>query len=166
MSANDDGAKASNAKGDSKVTLNPEKKKRVRRRKKKGGGEGGGGNGKGFVVFVGNLSYKTTKEDLFVLFQCTGEDPRVRLLTDRVTKKPRGCAFIEFASKRALQKALKLHHHTMDERVINVELSAGGGGTGSQRTAKIKTKNDRLTEQRKVAHAGRPAKAAKATKAT
>ena len=62
--------------------------------------------------------------------------------------KSKGCAFLEFPSKPALQQALKLHHSTIEGRQINVELTAGGGGSSERRLAKLKERNKELYEQR------------------
>lgn len=58
-------------------------------------------------------------------------------------------AFIEFQSSTALQKALKLHHTELDGKIINVEMTAGGGGTTVERKRKIEDKNERIGVQRK-----------------
>jgi len=80
----------------------------------------------------------------------------VRLLTSKpknpgqgVTPKSKGCAFLEFKSRNALQQALKLHHSIIDGRKINVELTAGGGGKSEQRLTKLKERNKELEVQRK-----------------
>ena len=43
-----------------------------------------------------------------------------------------------------MQRALRLHHTLLDNRRINVEVTAGGGGKSENRTAKIKMRNDKL----------------------
>ena len=65
----------------------------------------------------------------------------VRMLTDKKTKKPRGCAFIDLADKEAFDKAMRLHHTSLDGRQIRVELTAGGGGKSAKRKQKIVEKN-------------------------
>ena len=60
----------------------------------------------------------------------------------------RGIAFIEFPNSTLLQQALKLHHTDLDGRRINVELTAGGGGSGQVRKEKIEARQGRLGEQR------------------
>ena len=82
--------------------------------------------------------------------------PTVRLLTPKPsTKTPtktvmksKGCAFLEFKHRGALQQGLKLHHSELDGRQINVELTAGGGGKGLTRTTKLKERNKELEGQR------------------
>jgi nucleolar protein 6 len=74
----------------------------------------------------------------------------IRLLTDKVTKKPRGIAFLEFSNSSDLDLALSKHHSDFKGRRINVELTVGGGGNKSEnRKKKIKVKNDSLAEERK-----------------
>ena len=80
--------------------------------------------------------------------------PTVRLLTPKAVPngrqptKSKGCAFLEFATKTALQQALKLHQSELDGRMINVELTAGGGGKSEGRIEKLKKRNKELHEQR------------------
>ena len=50
--------------------------------------------------------------------------------------------------KSALQQALKLHQSELDGRMINVELTAGGGGKSEGRIEKLKKRNKELHEQR------------------
>ncbi|ORZ23027.1 hypothetical protein BCR42DRAFT_403814 [Absidia repens] len=121
-------------------------KKKTRRGKKKPV------DGVRYIVFVGNLSYATTKEDLEKHFASAGGIVSARLLTDKVTKKPKGFAFIEFEDSRNLNKALAFHHTSLNKRQINVELTAGGGGKSTTRAEKLKVKNERLQEERQKAH--------------
>lgn len=77
----------------------------------------------------------------------------MRLLTPKntagkQTTKSKGCAFLEFTSKQGLQQALKLHQSKLDGRTINVELTAGGGGTGEARMKKLQERNKELHGQR------------------
>jgi hypothetical protein len=58
-----------------------------------------------FVVEKGNLAFTVTKEDLkhhFKGIEGKGKVVAVRLLTERGTNKPRGCAFVEFENAEAL----------------------------------------------------------------
>ena len=78
--------------------------------------------------------------------------PQIRLLTpkttNKTTTKSKGCAFLEFSHKNALQQALKLHQSELDGRKINVELTAGGGGKSDTRLQKVKERNKGLATQR------------------
>jgi nucleolar protein 6 len=79
--------------------------------------------------------------------------PTIRLLTRTSTSgsqrsNSKGCAFLEFTHRNALQQALKLHQSTLEGRMINVELTAGGGGKGGTRLAKVRERNKALLAQR------------------
>lgn len=110
------------------------------------------GKKKRFILFMGNLSYKTTKEDILTHIKPTGVQPlSVRLQSDAKTGKPKGFAFIDLPNFQALDKILNLHHSSLSGRKINIELTAGGGGKGQNRTAKIAGKNAKLDEEREAA---------------
>ncbi|KAI0066460.1 hypothetical protein BV25DRAFT_1820410 [Artomyces pyxidatus] len=106
------------------------------------------------ILFVGNLKYTTTKEEIQKHFAECDPPPTVRLLTPKQTRpgatvaKSKGCAFLEFTAKPAVQQALKLHQSDLDGRRINVELTAGGGGKSEARITKLKTRNKELSAQR------------------
>ncbi|KDN37814.1 hypothetical protein K437DRAFT_296491 [Tilletiaria anomala UBC 951] len=145
-----------------------------------------------YIVFVGNMSYKTKSEEIAAHFAShCGEKPTVRLLTTKADPNAlanlskskqkslakgkashaaqggvsKGCAFVEFTSTAALQKALSFHHTAFAGRQINVELTAGGGGKTAQRTEKIQKKNERLDKERQKLHDKYIAPAAKEAKA-
>jgi len=59
-------------------------------------------------VFVGNLSYSTTKEELTTILAEAGTVVSVHLPTDRETQRPRGFAFVEFASEAEAARAIQL----------------------------------------------------------
>ncbi|KIJ65026.1 hypothetical protein HYDPIDRAFT_167349 [Hydnomerulius pinastri MD-312] len=115
---------------------------------------------RGFPYTVpGNLKYTTTLETIQAHFSACDPPPTVRLLTPKPsTTKPstkpviksKGCAFLEFKHRNALQQGLKLHHSQLDGRQINVELTAGGGGKGEARLNKLKERNKELYEQRRI----------------
>lgn len=57
-------------------------------------------------VFVGNLAFKTSREELRDLFARYGAVHSVRIMTDRATRRPRGFGFVEMSSgdaKRAIK---------------------------------------------------------------
>lgn len=115
---------------------------------KKKGDEGDTEKGKQipYILFVGQLSYQTTKEKLFdhvkeelgKEHKITPETVRVRLLTDPKTKKSRGMAFLETNDPDLMYACLKLHHTNIGDRRINVERSAGGRKDSDSRKAKLK----------------------------
>ncbi|KAG0258053.1 hypothetical protein BG011_003566 [Mortierella polycephala] len=119
-----------------------------------------------FIVFVGNLPYNITKEQLEKHFENCGKISSVRVQTDKVTGKGKGFAFMEFPEVEAMQKALYFNKTLIKDRPINVELTAGGGGSKSvNRKQKITQKNDALNEERRKVHERHiaPAKEAKSS---
>ncbi|KAK7059184.1 hypothetical protein VNI00_001811 [Paramarasmius palmivorus] len=108
-----------------------------------------------YILFLGNLKYSTTKESIATHFSVCEPPPSIRLLTPKSTSssktstKSKGCAFLEFANRNALQQALKLHHSKLDGRTINVELTAGGGGNSEKRISKLQERNKKLHKDRK-----------------
>jgi len=104
-----------------------------------------------FILFVGNLKYTTSLDSIKEHFAACDPPPSVRLLTPKTStmNKSKGCAFLEFTHRNALQQALKLHQSQLDGRAINVELTAGGGGKGSTRLKKVNERNKKLHEERK-----------------
>jgi len=103
-----------------------------------------------FILFVGNLKYTTSLAAITKHFSACDPPPTIRLLTPRSTAgKSKGCAFLEFTHRNALQQALKLHQSDLEGRMINVELTAGGGGKSEKRLEKVKQRNKQLLGQRK-----------------
>lgn len=101
-----------------------------------------------YIVFIGQLAFDTTKEQLFSHIQkqlrddqhnVTTDNVKIRLLTDPKTKKSRGMAFVEVHDDpELLYSCLKLHHTHLNGRRINVERSAGGGKNSETRKNKLK----------------------------
>ncbi len=91
-------------------------------------GEGAKERGVPHVVFVGQLGFKTTAEQLRAHLEEGGVTGgvQVRLLTDKKTGKSKGQAFVTLADAERQFKCLALHHTKLDSRVINVERSCGG----------------------------------------
>ncbi|KAF9152583.1 hypothetical protein BG015_005037 [Linnemannia schmuckeri] len=119
-----------------------------------------------FIVFVGNLPYNITKEQLEKHFESCGKISSVRIQTDKATGKGKGFAFMEFPEPESMQKALYFHKTLFNKRPINVELTAGGGGNKSAaRKKKIADKNEALNEERRKVHEKHiaPAKEAKSS---
>ena len=59
-------------------------------------------------LFVGNLSFQATEEDLRELFQQAGTVETVRIITDQFTGRPRGFGFVEMATKEEATKAVEM----------------------------------------------------------
>jgi nucleolar protein 6 len=104
-----------------------------------------------YTVFVGNLPYDATREEVFQHFDCHLRDMvlEVRLQHDRGTGQFRGTCFVDFKDAISLGKAFKLHHSKFMDRKINVEPTVGGGGKGENRTKKMTEKKKELEKLRK-----------------
>lgn len=59
-------------------------------------------------LYVGNVPYQATEEDLRALFSKAGEVVSVKLLTDAATGKLRGFGFVEMGSDEDTQKAITM----------------------------------------------------------
>ncbi len=59
-------------------------------------------------LFIGNLSFQATEEDLRELFQQAGTVESVRIVTDQFTGRPRGFGFVEMSTKEEAAKAIEL----------------------------------------------------------
>ena len=87
-------------------------------------------------VFVGNLSFDTSMEELQELFAQGEDGVQVSLPTDRMTGRPRGFAFVEFPTEEAASKAIeKFDGFELAGRRLRVneateDRRGGGGGYG------------------------------------
>ena len=88
-------------------------------------------------LYVGNLPYKATDEDLMALFSSVGDVASARVMRDMATGRARGFGFVEMTTDEAAQKAIeKLHQHEMDGRAIVVneaQPKPAGGSRGLRR---------------------------------
>ncbi|PKA03565.1 RNA recognition motif domain-containing protein, partial [Leptospira ellisii] len=50
-------------------------------------------------IYIGNLAYQATEDDLRKAFESFGEVTSVRIITDKLSGKSRGLAFVEMANK-------------------------------------------------------------------
>jgi cold-inducible RNA-binding protein len=91
-------------------------------------------------LFVGNLSFDVTENDLQDLFTPFGPVSEVNLMTDRATGRSRGFAFVTMATPEAAQAAIQgMAGKDMQGRALTVnearppeERSGGGGGGGGR----------------------------------
>ena len=86
-------------------------------------------------LFVGNLSFQTTQDDLSAAFAPYGTVDSVSVVTDRDTGQPRGFAFVEMSSKSEAEAAISaLNGSELNGRALNVNEARpkpqGGGGGG------------------------------------
>ncbi|KCV68882.1 hypothetical protein H696_04300 [Fonticula alba] len=71
-------------------------------------------------VFVGNVHFDTTPEELHGLFSPAGTVVRVTILCDKFTGRPKGFAYIEFESTESVERALSLTDTLLHSRKIHV----------------------------------------------
>ena len=72
-------------------------------------------------IYVGNLSFKTTQDELHAAFASYGSVERVNIVTDRDSGQPRGFAFVEMADRGAAEKAIaQLNGADLNGRSMNV----------------------------------------------
>lgn len=75
-------------------------------------------------LFVGNLAYKTTENDLHDAFSAFGTVTETNLMVDRASGRSRGFAFITMSSPEEAQKAIEgLNGSTFHERQLTVNLA-------------------------------------------
>ena len=58
-------------------------------------------------LYVGNMSYSTSEEELREAFAAHGEVSSVNIVLDRITGKSRGFGFVEMSTPEAAQEAIK-----------------------------------------------------------
>jgi cold-inducible RNA-binding protein len=87
-------------------------------------------------IFVGNLSYGVTQDDLLAAFSQYGAVERVHIVTDRDTGQARGFAFVEMTNKGEAEAAInalngaELRGRTMNVNEARPKPAGGGGGYG------------------------------------
>jgi RNA recognition motif-containing protein len=88
-------------------------------------------------LFVGNLSFNTTENDLNDAFAAFGTVTETNLMMDRTTGRPRGFGFVTMGSAEEAQKAIEgMNGKDVDGRALTVNVAkpreerSGGGGRG------------------------------------
>ncbi|HLA06839.1 MAG TPA: RNA-binding protein [Anaerolineales bacterium] len=90
-------------------------------------------------LYVGNLSYSTTEDDLRTLFFQAGTVASVALIKDRDSGQSKGFAFVEMGNQSEAQKAISMFNgFSMNDRQLMVNMARpreerGGGGFGGNR---------------------------------
>ena len=75
-------------------------------------------------LYVGNLSYTTTEDDLRSLFFQAGTDTTVALIKDRDSGRSKGFAFVEMSTQAEAQKAISMFNgHTLGDRDLRVSIA-------------------------------------------
>jgi RNA recognition motif-containing protein len=89
-------------------------------------------------LYVGNLSYSTTEEELRELFAQAGTVASVAVIKDRDTGRSKGFAFVEMGTQAEAQKAISMFSsHKLGDRALTVNMARpreerGGFGGGSR----------------------------------
>ena len=90
-------------------------------------------------IYVGNLPWTTTNEELADMFAQFGQVTKAQIVTDRDTGRSRGFGFVEMATDEGAQKAItELHESQLGGRTLTVNEArpkeargpGGGGGFG------------------------------------
>lgn len=93
-------------------------------------------------LFVGNLSYQASENDLKELFSQAGTVESVKIITDTYTGQPRGFGFVEMSTSAEAKNAVSLlNDKPLNDRNITVSEArprperggSGGGGGGGRR---------------------------------
>ena len=88
-------------------------------------------------IFVGNLSYQTTEDEIQSAFSAYGTVERVSIIRDRDSGQSRGFGFVEMPNAEEAERAIQnMNGRQMSGRALNVnearprEVRSGGGGGG------------------------------------
>ena len=89
-------------------------------------------------IYIGNMSFDTTEDQLREVFQVFGEVTSAKIIMDRDSNRPKGFAFVEMSSKSEAEAAIEgLKGKTLNERTLDVNearpRSDSGGGGGRPR---------------------------------
>jgi cold-inducible RNA-binding protein len=93
-------------------------------------------------LFVGNISFNTTENDLQDAFSAHGTVTEANLMVDRMSGRPRGFGFVTMSSPEEAEKAIQaMNGASIDGRNLTVNLArpreersgGGGGGRGPRR---------------------------------
>ena len=91
-------------------------------------------------IYVGNLPWSTTTDDLYAMFQQYGAVNRAQVVTDRETGRSRGFGFVEMPNEAEANAAIAaLNNQPMNGRPLTVNVakpregSGNGGGGGGGR---------------------------------
>jgi len=92
-------------------------------------------------IYVGNLSYDVTEEELSAEFDTYGNGETVAIPSDKISGRPKGFAFVEMASKSEAEAAITgLNGKMLKDRTIVVNESRprvdnrGGGSYGNRKS--------------------------------
>ncbi|MGH2524180.1 MAG: RNA recognition motif domain-containing protein [Anaerolineales bacterium] len=91
----------------------------------------------GVKLYVGNLAYSSTEEDLRTLFAQAGNVDAIDLIKDRDTGQPKGFAFVTMSTQSDAQKAISMFNaFSWNDRELKVNTAKPreerGGGYGNR----------------------------------
>jgi len=93
-------------------------------------------------IYIGNMSYDTTEDQLRQAFEAFGEVTSVKIITDRDSGQPKGFGFVEMTSNDEAAAAISgLNGQDLNGRALNVneakpraQSNNRGGGGGYRRS--------------------------------
>jgi len=93
-------------------------------------------------IYIGNMSFETTEDQLRQAFQAYGEVSTIKIITDRDSGQPKGFAFVEMSAKNEAVAAISgLNGQELNGRALNVneakpraDSGNRGGGNGYRRS--------------------------------
>jgi RNA recognition motif-containing protein len=101
-------------------------------------------------IYVGNLSYETTEQDLRKEFEAFGTIESVALITDQYSGRSKGFAFVEMPTASEAQAAINaLNGKALKERTLTVNTarprteSRSGGGYADRRSGEGRQQRNR-----------------------
>jgi RNA recognition motif-containing protein len=74
-------------------------------------------------IYVGNLSFTTTADKVRELFAVHGDIESINLITDQVTGRPRGFAFVEMSSENAAAAIKALNGQELDGQNLRISVA-------------------------------------------
>ncbi len=90
-------------------------------------------------LYVGNLSYDTTEDQIRTLFAQAGEVGEITFITDRETGRSKGFGFVQMTTEEGAKEAIKrFNGHSLDNRALTVNEARpreerSGGSNGGRR---------------------------------
>ncbi|EGC28303.1 hypothetical protein DICPUDRAFT_24800, partial [Dictyostelium purpureum] len=74
----------------------------------------------GRSIYVGNVDYKSTHDQILAYFQSCGTVNRITILSDKTTGHPKGCCYVEFLNKESINNAMALNDSIFNDRQIKI----------------------------------------------
>ncbi len=119
----------------------------------------------GTKLYVGNLDYQTTSDDLAELFAGAGQVRSARVITDRDTQRSKGFAFVEMSTDEEATKAISLYNgQVLHDRTLIVnearpqESQYGRPGGNARPGGSARPGGPRFREVKHKARGGRKAR--------